>query len=221
VGSAGAMVSNGNSTLWGGVGMAGNPTINVAAGRLSIPLASGSVITKIGSGTLAIGDYDSDIVVSAGRLELGEMMGGIINAATVANAGPMGAFGPDAGYTQTSSGTLLLRIDGSNCDALSSWSEVWLHGTLDVVVDGASPQLSDSYAVLYGGEGIFGTFDTLDLPTLDSGLYWDTSDLYTGGYISVTDTAPMAPAFLAVPEPASLGLLMTGAVAFGSRRRRR
>lgn len=53
-----------------------------------------------------------------------------------------------------------------------------------------------------------GTFTTFDLPTLDGGLIWNTSMLYTLGTISI------------VPEPSRAGLILLGLAAAVLRRRR-
>jgi hypothetical protein len=53
-----------------------------------------------------------------------------------------------------------------------------------------------------------GTFTTFDLPTLDAGLIWNTSMLYTLGTVSI------------VPEPSRSCLLLLGLAAAWLRRRR-
>jgi fibronectin-binding autotransporter adhesin len=57
-----------------------------------------------------------------------------------------------------------------------------------------------------------GTFDTFVLPTLDTGLEWDTSQIYTNGTISVVAV---------IPEPGRVLLLLFGAITMVMRRRRR
>jgi hypothetical protein len=78
-----------------------------------------------------------------------------------------------------------------------------LGGTLSVTLGGGfSPMLGDSFDLFALASAPSGTFATLNLPALDPGLNWDTDELYTTtGTISV------------VPEPTSLGLLTTAAVA--------
>ena len=56
-----------------------------------------------------------------------------------------------------------------------------------------------------GGES--GQFGSLLLPSLDSGLVWDTADLYAGGTLRIS----------AVPEPAQACLLLAGLLGMGWR----
>ena len=51
-----------------------------------------------------------------------------------------------------------------------------------------------------------------DVPALDPGLYWKTSDFFQTGTVSVTTTP--------APEPASVGLLGLGTLLLAARRRR-
>ncbi|RVU49474.1 PEP-CTERM sorting domain-containing protein [Rubrivivax rivuli] len=90
-----------------------------------------------------------------------------------------------------------------------------------VLLDGATLSLADGSALAAGlaagsafdlfdwNGGVSGSFTTLALPALAEGLAWDTSDLYTGGALSVT----------AVPEPATWALML-GGLACGLLRRR-
>jgi hypothetical protein len=69
----------------------------------------------------------------------------------------------------------------------------------------------DRFDLLDWGQ-LEGSFGAISLPTLGTGLLWDTSALYTLGELRVT----------AVPEPAAASLLLAGlaAMAWMSRRRR-
>ena len=70
-----------------------------------------------------------------------------------------------------------------------------LDGTLDVdFAGGFSASAGQSFDVLDWGT-LNGAFFTLDLPALDPGLNWDTSQLYTNGTLAV------------VPEPNAALLL--------------
>ena len=88
---------------------------------------------------------------------------------------------------------------GSQYDRIDTSGQLVLAGVLDVeLIDGFMPQAGESFE-LFNGD-ISGRFSQLSLPALDSGLTWDTSDLYTTGTISV------------VPEPSTLVLLTIAAV---------
>jgi hypothetical protein len=111
-----------------------------------------------------------------------------------------------------STSTLLVELagtsPGSQYDVINLSGVGNLSGTLDVdLLGGFTPQFGDSFDILNGTTT--GTFGTLSLPSLSGGLSWDTSGLYSNGVISV------------VPEPSSIGLLLTGIMAAMAYRRRR
>ncbi len=95
-------------------------------------------------------------------------------------------------------------------DAIRATGLLALDGTLDVLlINGFNPELGNSFDLFDWGT-IDGEFAAFDLPTLDTGLRWDLSDLYSTGTLSVS----------AVPEPNSVMLLgLVAAVAFCRRRR--
>ncbi len=76
----------------------------------------------------------------------------------------------------------------------------------------AAFKLFDWSAVLGGTAPLVSSaLPTLDLPTLDVGLSWDTSNVFTTGQISI----------LGVPEPSRVLLLLFGFAGLFIRRRRR
>lgn len=114
-----------------------------------------------------------------------------------------------------SGSNLEIEIGGSiRCaehDAIRATGLLALDGTLDVLlINGFNPELGDSFD-LFDWDTIDGEFASFDLPTLDSGLRWDLSDLYNTGSVSIS----------AVPEPNSAIFLGLAAVAFFSRRQTR
>lgn len=72
------------------------------------------------------------------------------------------------------------------------------------------PLLGDSFQFLEVAGNWTGSFGTLNLPSLSSGLQWNTSQLYSHGTLSVS----------AIPEPSSAVLVLTMALALVVRRRR-
>ena len=90
---------------------------------------------------------------------------------------------------------------GTGYDVLDVAADLSLAGTLNVVlIDGFDPALGDTFDLLDWG-ALDGTFNTVNLPNLDPGLAWNTSELYSDGVIAV------------VPEPATLILLAVGGLA--------
>ena len=103
--------------------------------------------------------------------------------------------------TLTVSGDVLLQTgatielgiasNGIN-DLLSITGVLTAGGTLEVLQDAAAPALSlgDSFD-LFDFASATGAFDALNLPTLGSGLEWDTSNLLVTGEISVAAVATL------------------------------
>jgi hypothetical protein len=84
-------------------------------------------------------------------------------------------------------------------------------GPLQVVWSGGfQAGAGDRFDLLDWG-ALEGSFGAINLPTLDSGLLWDTAALYTLGEVRIT----------AVPEPAAGTLMLAGMAALGWLARRR
>ncbi len=114
------------------------------------------------------------------------------------------------------SSTNLLTMDlggtnlGTGYDHLTVDGVSFLGGSLNVVsYDGFSASLGQSFD-LFDFSSSNRAFSSISLPTLSSGLVWNTRDLYTMGTIRVQS----------VPEPASLAALGLGGLALLRRRRR-
>lgn len=92
----------------------------------------------------------------------------------------------DGDFTQSATGSLLfdLRSDG-DYDRLDITGAMNAGGALEVALSGGfTPQLGDIFDILDFGSAQ-GSFATLTLPALGSGLAWDTSSLLTDGTLSV------------------------------------
>ncbi|MCA9085973.1 MAG: PEP-CTERM sorting domain-containing protein, partial [Planctomycetaceae bacterium] len=81
------------------------------------------------------------------------------------------------------------------------------------LLGGFTPMAGNSFD-LFDFNSLTGMFDNVFLPTLGSGLSWNTSSLYTTGVLSVNNAA-------AVPEPSTFGLLAIGSLSCIVLRRRR
>ncbi len=93
----------------------------------------------------------------------------------------------DGDVTLSATSTLSLDIAGSGVnDLLSVTGNLAANGTLEVLLDATVSALEegDTYDLLDFGS-VTGTFANLDLPTLGSGLDWDTTSLLVDGIISV------------------------------------
>ncbi len=103
-----------------------------------------------------------------------------------------------------SANNLVMQIGGttagSGYDQLVIAGSARLGGTLTVqLINGFTPTLGQTFQLI-DPPSILGTFNTLDLPTLSGNLQWNTSDLNSGGLLTVT-----------TPEPACLELAAVGA----------
>ena len=109
-------------------------------------------------------------------------------------------------------GTLLIEIGGltpgSQYDQLNIGGVLGLNGLLDVdLINGFNPANGDVFNILAGTTS--STFSNFSFPTLNAGLSWDTSDLYTLGNLKVA------------PEPSSAALVLLTLAGAALRRRRK
>jgi hypothetical protein len=95
-------------------------------------------------------------------------------------------------YTQSATGTLEIGLAPANSyGKLDTDATATLAGTLNVtLVNGYLPVSGNSFDIL-DSNTLIGTFSTLQLPTLEAGLSWDTSQLYTTGVLSVTGSTAL------------------------------
>ena len=117
----------------------------------------------------------------------------------------------------TLAGSTLLELAsagtrGTAYDAINAGT-LTFGGTLTVsLLNGFTPTAGNSFDLLNYTTSS-GTFSSLSLPTLTSGLTWNTSTLYTDGILSVSSSA--------IPEPSTYALLLgVSALALAACRRR-
>lgn len=120
-------------------------------------------------------------------------------------------FSLDGDFQQSDLGMLSIMLGGTDDGPVSGIFAVsgtaFLEGGLRLeLANGFEPLDGHRFSVLAAGT-FMGEFDTLHLPSLSSGLRWDTSSLYSDGSVGV------------VPAPASAALLAVMGL-WGTRRRR-
>ncbi len=102
----------------------------------------------------------------------------------------------------TAPGTLYDVLNSTGAIDLQSGSTLKL-----IFLNGFSPDIYNIFDIM-NFSSLTGAFSNLDLPVLNSGLHWDTDNLYSDGTLSV------------VPEPATWLLLALGATGLLFYRRR-
>lgn len=190
----GTLVAGNNSALGTGSVQLDGGTLRIAGGVT----INSSLLFGSNGGTLGgNGTYLGDLIVGAKGI--------------VSPGNSPGLLTIDGDYTQQTLSLLKIELGGTlrgtEYDALVVTGDVTLAGALDVVLYGGfNPLAGNSFDILDWGT-LNGTFDTVDLPALSSGLYWDTSALYTGGVLSVLSSGASP---VPVPGALLLGLLGTG-----------
>ncbi len=200
--TAGALAKNGSGTLTlaGANSYAGNTTINAGTLNLTGSIAS-SALTTIASGATLTG---------AGSL------GDLMLAGTYA-PGASPALIALGDFTMGGTGLLQMEIGGlsrgTGYDALDINGLFATGGTLDVTfINGFTPIAAATFN-LFDFTSASGSFGTVNLPTLVSGLTWDTSVLYTAGELKIAGSA--------IPEPSTYAVLAgLGALGLAAWRRR-
>jgi autotransporter-associated beta strand protein len=197
--------------------------------------------TKLGSGTLELtgaNTYTGGTLIGAGTVKINNSTGSafgtgavtVASGATLTGAGSFsgafqnnGIYSPGnsptlqtlSSFNQGSSGTLIMELGGllrgTQYDALNVNGTMTFGGTLNVnLISGYMPASGASFNLFDWGSAS-GTFATLNLPALTSGLSWNTSSLYTDGTISVS----------AIPEPSTYAAIFgLAALGFAALRRR-
>ena len=151
---------------------------------------------RIEGGTLIAGTITSDVLFPCrgAILTVETFVGDLaLSSSIIAPGQPLGLMTVE-GDLSIYSGAVEIELGGllrgDEYDALIAAEEMCLDfGTLDVTcIDPGggvfAPQLSDTFDILDWGT-LTGTFDTVNLPSLDPGLSWDVSALYTTGEITV------------------------------------
>jgi len=90
------------------------------------------------------------------------------------------------GLATTSGSALDFELGSTSYDRIQSAGNLAFAGALNVsLVGGFLPTLGSTFDLFNWGTKS-GTFSTVNLPTLASGLSWDTTQLYISGVISIT-----------------------------------
>lgn len=152
-------------------------------------------ITKVGNGTTTLtgaNTYTGNTTIYAGTLALSGG-GSVANSPTITIA-PSATFDVSAvtpgGYPLNGSGTLALNINKSGAtftqgQLVLGAKNLTYGGALTVTATGDALASGDGFILITNTGTKSGWFSSVTLPTLASGISWDTNDLATAGILDV------------------------------------
>ncbi len=161
-------------------------TLNVSFGDLNMTgftfiNQNGGSIQGKGTIDMNLATVQNHATVSPGQADFSTNTAGTL---TIANGH----------FTQHPTGILDIELGGTTAgtghDVLDVARNLTVDGTLNVtLINSFVPQAGESFDILDWGFSLFGSFDTVNLPTLVGDLDWDTSNLLIDGTLSVFSTA--------------------------------
>ncbi len=152
--------------------------VEVLSGTLSFPmgLTSGDgTVVDLGTGIIGSGT-GLTLTSGASLVGSGTLDGNLNNGGEVSPGSSPGLITVNGDYIQTEDGVLTMELAGttagSEYDQLSISGSATLDGTLDVtLINDFEPSSGDSFSIMtYGSHS--GTFETVNLGDLPSGLKW-------------------------------------------------
>lgn len=198
--TAGSATGSGHVTVKSGATLNGIGQIGFATNYKNITLENLSSL-QVGTSSKSASGSAQQLSLSNSGLGVISLMGNLeIDLFTNANDGALNPL--------TSNDILKLQSDQSvtlsgelEVTDVSNTSTSWSAGSSWQIIDWSGMNTTTHHS---------GTFSSFDLPTLDAALFWDLSQLYTSGFITVST----------VPEPSRALLVLLGTLALVSRRRR-
>ncbi len=152
--------------------------VEVLSGTLSFPmgLTSGDgTVVDLGTGSIGSGT-GLTLTSGASLVGSGTLDGDLNNGGEVSPGSSPGLITVNGDYVQTEDGVLTMELagttPGSEYDQLSISGIATLEGTLDVIlINDFQPSAGESFSIMtYGSHS--GTFETVNLDDLPSGLKW-------------------------------------------------
>lgn len=139
--------------------------IGIGTTTVSTPQASFLGTTYIKEGTLLINNtYGGNVnILKGGTLGgTGTILNNVVNSGTISPGNSIGTLNITGNYTQTTSGTYFVEIDGSgNTDLINILGTATLDGTLAIdLIDGVIDS-SKVYTILHADGGVIDTFSTV------------------------------------------------------------
>jgi fibronectin-binding autotransporter adhesin len=192
------VASNRNLTVLGAIAGAGGLTKDGAGLLVLGGTNTYSGLTTISNGTLLVNGSlaGSNVTVVGGTLG----GNGLITGPVTVQAGATLSPGMGLGWmgwltvsnTLSLAGTTVLELnqDAMTNDAVAGLANVTYGGTLVVTALGTNLLMVGDSFMLFNATNYSGAFASLVLPSLGTGLGWDTNRLNTNGVLTVVSTAP-------------------------------
>ncbi len=162
-------------------------TNNITLGaRATLDTTGGSIDATDGTASAALGSLR--IGVNGALVGAGTVKGNVQNVdAGIINVSGNGTVTIDGDFTQTT-GQLFLSLNGvspAQYSHLNITGDATFGGALNISKSFSfMPAAGDTFDLMSFTSSL-GTFSTITLPTLTSGLTWDTSQLYSAGIVRV------------------------------------
>jgi T5SS/PEP-CTERM-associated repeat protein len=191
-----AMVTSNSASIDSYSGIAPATVIVDGAGTRWTNTTNITLGSLIGTGLLNIRNsgivFADTVDVSNGSIVQGNgaLTADVINAGTFAPGNSIGAMRVNGDYTQTNKGKLQIQLASpENLDALRVTGHITLGGTLAIsLASGFTPAAGASFDILDWTRSS-GAFHTVELPPLQEGFTWNTSQLYFDGKLSIVGSA--------------------------------
>ena len=169
---AGSLTVNGPGSLeLANTGNAYLGATTVTAGSLVVSSSTGLGLTTVADGAFLSGD--------------GTVQGDLQNSGVIQPGSSAGTLLVLGDITLSATSVLNIELDDGSQDLLDTNGNLSLAGELSVtLINGFSPSAGQTFDVL-NFASVSGQFDSLDLPTLATGLIWDVSTLEVNGELSV------------------------------------
>lgn len=171
-------IASGDITLDGSGSVELANTGNSYAGGTNVNNGTLIVTSATGTGTTIVAD--GAMITGAGTIQ-----GDLENSGEIQPGASVGTLSVLGNATLELSSLLSIELGDGSHDVLDVQGILTLAGELSVsLIDGFSPSAGQSFEILEFSS-VFGEFDTFDLPSLTTGLFWDTSALGSNGVLSV------------------------------------
>ena len=172
-------VSNGTLALSSSASLAGSAGFTLASGTFDVSAVSGSFTLGSGQKITGNGTVNGDFYVASG--------------ATLAPGGSIGTLTFNNSLALASGGTNVFEISHSPLtnDTAKILGPLACGGTLLVTNIGTDALAAGDSFKLFDAATYSGTFQSVTLPSLPTGLEWDTNSLNPNGTISVVFAPPV------------------------------